>query len=197
MTGLRVMALRIRGMFAKRRQDAELNDELQAHLEMLAEENMQRGMSAEDARRAAKIELGGVEQIKEAVRDQRGLPLLESLVAHVRFGSRMLRKNPSFTAVVILTLVLGIAATTAIFTVAYATLLAPLPYTHSDRLVNVWSNLQGHRNWVSAGDFTDWKRRSTAFEELNAVATNDFDDRRANAATRSYRTAAIPGFAGT
>jgi hypothetical protein len=133
-TGLRVMALRIRGMFAKRRQDAELNDELQAHLEMLAEENMQRGMSAEDARRAARIELGGVEQIKEAVRDQRGLPLLESLVAHARFGLRMLRKSPSSSAVVVLTLVLGIGATTAIFTVAYATLIAPLPYTHPDRL---------------------------------------------------------------
>jgi putative ABC transport system permease protein len=59
--------------------------------------------------------------------------------------------------------------------VAYATLLAPLPYPHPDQLVNVWSKLQGHRTWVSSGDFTDWKRQSTAFEDLNAWGTDNFN----------------------
>ena len=175
MSWMRVMALRIRGMFVKRRLDAELDEELESHLEMLAEENMQRGMAAEEARRTAKIALGGTEQIKEAVRDQRGMPLLESLVANVRFGLRILRKNPGFAAVVVLTLALAIGANTAIFTVAYSTLLAPLPYPKPDRLVNVWSKFQGHRNPVSVGDFTDWKRQSTTFEDLNAWSEGDFN----------------------
>ncbi len=175
MTWMRVIALRIREMFAKRRLDAELDEELRSHLEMLAEENMQRGMAAEEARRTAKIALGGVEQIKEAVRDQRGMPLLESLVANVRFGLRILRKNPGFAAVVVLTLALGIGANTAIFTVAYATLLAPLPYPQPSQLVNIRSELQGHPNFVSPGDFTEWKRQSTTFEDLNACGTNNFN----------------------
>ena len=143
MTWLRAMAVRIREMFAKQRRDAELDEELQAHLEMLAEENMQRGMSTEEARRAAKMELGGVEQVKEAVRDQCGIPPLESLVADVRFGLRMLYKNPSFTAVAVLTLALGIGATTAIFSLVDATLLHPLPYPHPEELVRIEDDLPG------------------------------------------------------
>lgn len=145
MTWLRTVAHRIWGIFAKRRCDAELDEELRAHLEMLAEENLQRGMSPEVARRTARMTLGGVEQIKEAVRDQRGMPLLESVVTNANFGLRVLRKNPGFTVVAVITVALGVGATAAIFTVFYATLLAASPYPQPDRLVNVWSQLQGHR----------------------------------------------------
>ena len=175
MTWLRMMAVRIRETFAKPRLDAELDEELQTHLEMLAEENMRGGMLAEEARRAARMALGGVEQIKEAVRDRRGMPLLESLVADVCFGLRMLRQNPGFTTVAVLTLALGIGPTTAIFTVAYATLLSPLPYPQPSQLVSVSSKFEGHRNFVSVGDFIDWKRQNTAFEDLNALTTDDFN----------------------
>jgi putative ABC transport system permease protein len=137
MTWLRVMTLRIRELFAKRRLDAELDDELQSHLEMLAEENMQRGMPAEEARRAARIALGGMEQVKEAVRDQRGLPFLESLVADVRFALRMLRKTPGFTAVAVLTLALGIGANTAIFSLIDAVMIRMLPVREPRELVQV------------------------------------------------------------
>ncbi|MGH9574056.1 MAG: permease prefix domain 1-containing protein, partial [Candidatus Acidiferrales bacterium] len=81
-------------MFRRRRRDAELEEELAAHLEMLVEQNVERGMTPEEARRVARIELGGGEQIKEAVREQRGWPWIESFVADVRFGLRMLRKSP-------------------------------------------------------------------------------------------------------
>ena len=170
---------RLAGLFGKEGRDRDLAEELESHLRMHTEDNMRSGMSPEEARRQAIIRLGGIEQTKENYRDRRSLSWLETLVKNVRFGLRMLRKNPGFTAVALLTLALGIGATTAIFTAAYATLLAPLPYPQPDRLVNIWSNLQGHRTWVSAADFVDWKRQSAAFEDLNALSTNDF-----NVATR-------------
>ena len=175
MSALRAWLVRFGGLFGKQQRDRELAAELESHLQMHIEENLRAGMTPEEARRQALIHLGGVEQTKERYRDRRSLPSLETLLRDVRFGLRMLRKNPGFTTVAVLTLALGIGATTAIFTAAYATLLAPLPYPQSDRLVNVWSNLQGHRTWVSAADFTDWKRRNAAFEDMNALSTDDFN----------------------
>ncbi len=175
MNRVRAWFVRFGGLFGKQRRDRELADELESHVQMHIEDNLRAGMSPEEARRQALIKLGGIEQTKESYRDRRGLPWLESLLQDARFGLRMLRKNPGFTAVALLTLALGIGATTAIFTAAYATLLAPLPYPQSDQLVNIWSNLQGHRTWVSAGDFTDWRRQNAGFEDLNALSTGDFN----------------------
>jgi predicted permease len=174
-TWLRVMALRIREMFAKQRRDAELDEELQAHLEMLAEENMQRGMSAEEARRAAKMELGGLEQIKEAVRDQRGLPLLESLVADVRFGLRMLRKNLGFTAVAVLTLTLGIGANAAIYSVIDALLFNPIPYPQPNRIVSVFTTWPSYRHAASSyPNFLDVQRETRSLSGLAAWRVDSF-----------------------
>src|ERR1700747_3645095 len=86
----------------------------------------------------------------------------------LRFGFRLWRKNYGFAIVAVLTLALGIGANTAIFSVVYATLLAPMPYPNPDQLVMVWSKIQGNRNGVAAGDFLDWKRQSTSFQDLNA-----------------------------
>ncbi len=91
-----------------------------------------------------------------------------NLLRDVRFGFRLLHKKPGFTAVAVLTLALGIAANTAIFSLVYATFLAPLPYRDPDRLVMVFSRLDGNRHLADAGDFVQWKRRATVFEDLNA-----------------------------
>src|SRR3989475_2164429 len=117
MNRLLILLNRLLSLFGKRRLDEELDAELRAHLDALTEENIRRGMSAEAARFAARREFGGLEQTKELYRDQRGLPFLEALVHDVRFGLRVLAKNPGFTAVAVLTLALGIGATSAVFSV--------------------------------------------------------------------------------
>src|SRR5271163_3991696 len=100
---------------------------------------------------------------------------MQTLLQNLRYSLRVLRKNPGLTITVLLTLALGIGANTAIFTVDYATLLAPLPYPHPEQIVMVWSKIKTHRNGISAGDFTDWKRQSTAFAELDAWTGGSFN----------------------
>src|ERR1700736_3420234 len=100
---------------------------------------------------------------------------MSSLLRNLRYSARTLRKNPGLTLTVLLTLALGIGANTAIFTVDYATLLAPLPYPQPDQLVMVWSKLRGSSNAISAADFIDWKRQSNAFQDLNAQTEGSFN----------------------
>ena len=100
---------------------------------------------------------------------------MQTLLQNLRFSLRMLAKNPGLTITVLLTLALGIGANTAIFTVDYATLLAPMPYPDPDQLVIVWSKIKTYHNSVSAGDFTDWKRQATAFQDLNAWSGSRFN----------------------
>ena len=167
---------RAAGLFHKERRDAELEEEIAAHLEMLVEQNVERGMAPEEARRAARIALGGGEQIKEAVREQRGLPWLESFIADVRFGMRMLRKNPGFTAIAILTLALGIGANTAIFSIVNAVLLRPLPFPNSDQLVELWESdgQRGATDPVSYPNFADWRAWNHSFSTMAAYTGGDY-----------------------
>ena len=100
---------------------------------------------------------------------------MRNLLHNLRFSLRMLRKNPSLTLAVIITLALGIGATTAIYTVVYTTLLAPMPYPQPDQLVMVWSKIKGNRNGISAGDFLDWQRRNKSFQALCAFTRGNFN----------------------
>lgn len=167
------------GAYTRGRHEGRLNREIEQHLALQTEENLRSGLPPAEARRQALLKFGALEAVKEEYREQQRLPFLETARRNARYGLRQLRKKPGLTATVLLTLALGIGANTAIFTVDYATLLAPLPYPNAGQLVIVWSKLHGRRNSISAADFLDWKRVSTAFQDLNAQSEGSF-----NVATR-------------
>src|ERR1700728_400205 len=156
-----------RNAFARQRNDRDLDAEVCSFFESLAEEKMRQGLSPEEARRAARLELGGIEQVKEEVRDVRARAWFESLLQDLRFGARMLRKNPGFTAIAVLTLALGIGANTAMFTLADAVLLRPLPYHAPNHLVWITEeSSNGDSTGVSWPNFQDWKRLNTVFSGM-------------------------------
>lgn len=133
----------LRNLFFARSVDADLEAEVRSHLEILAEEKVSAGMAPEEARRAARMELGGVEQVKEQVREARLGNWVHPVASDCRFGLRMLRKNPGFTLTVILTLALAIGANTAIFSIVNALMLKSLPYAHPERMGTIYTRIIG------------------------------------------------------
>ncbi len=143
MRSLRVALARIIGVFTRHRADADLREELQSHLEMETAENNRRGMAPDVGRRQALLSAGGLVQAAEAVRAQRGLPWIENAGADLKYALRSLRHSAGFTAVVALTLTLGIGANTAIFSVLRGVLLKPLPHRDGDHLVYLRHSIDG------------------------------------------------------
>jgi putative ABC transport system permease protein len=155
----------------KQRIDRDLNEEVSSYVELLTEKNMKEGMSEEEARRAAMVEVGGVEQVKEEVRARRAGFALETFFQDVRYGLRSLRKKPGFTVTAIIALALGIGANTAIFSVINGVLLRSLAYRDPGSIVMVWEkSLRGGRaqNSVSPANFLDWKKQSSSFAQIAA-----------------------------
>lgn len=169
MSGLRMILSRCASPFQRRKLDRELDDELRAHLEMAEEENRERGMNAEEARLAALREFGGVTQVRETVREREGVAWVENLRRDVLYAGRQMRRAPGFTTVVVLTLALGIGATTAIFTLVYSTLLRPLPYPQADRILALHdARLHGASTGGLMGvqRLFDVKARNQSFESV-------------------------------
>src|SRR5271170_571251 len=134
LNSMRTLLSRCAAFFGARRLDADLDEELRAHIDLAIAENLKRGLTREEARRAAMREFGGVTQVAETYRVQRGIPFLEQLNRDVLFGIRQLRKSPGFALTAILTLALGLGANTAVFSLINALLLRPLPVPHAEDL---------------------------------------------------------------
>ncbi len=147
--------------------EAELDQELRAHFEHQVEKYVGSGMPREEAARRARLEFGGLDQVKEECRDARGVNFIETTLQDVRYGLRMLAKNRGFTAVAVATLALGIGADTTIFSVG---VWRPMHYHDADRLLVVWeTSPDGSRSAVSAPTYLDWRDQNTCFEQLAAV----------------------------
>jgi predicted permease len=168
-------------LFANSKVEAELAREIGAHLAMLEDEYLRQGMTPEDARRAAKLAYGGVEQAKQLHRDERTFQGLGQMLQDTRYTFRQLRKSPGFTVTAILMLALGIGATTAIFSIVEGVLLQPLPFPDPDRLVTLGDVLEGshcdscaHAN-VSAPDIRNYMRDTQSFSYLGAYRQRLFE----------------------
>ena len=149
------------------RLESEIDRELQFHIDSYASDLMQRGLPEGEAMRRARIELGSLESQKSAIRSSVGLRLWDELHTDVRCSFRMMRRNPGFTFVAVVTLALGIGADTAIFSVVNAVLLRPLPYPHAERLVWLSERAPGlPRLFVSLANFDDWRVANSVFEGM-------------------------------
>jgi putative ABC transport system permease protein len=164
----------LRNLFSSRRVETDLDREVRAHLEMLTEENIRAGMSQAEAQRSARIELGGIEQVKEQVREQRLGSLLHSVLSDCRFALRQLCKSPAFTFVAVLTLALGIGANTAMFSLVNSVLFRALPYRAPEQLV--WASdfmPRQQASLVLESDFYAWRGQNHAFTDMAAYESGD------------------------
>ena len=153
--------------FSRKHRDDSMNEELRFHIEQQTAANVAAGMAPEEARRQAVLQFGGVEGVRENCREQRRGFWLESLWADVRYGLRALRRNPSFAAVAILTLALGIGATTTIFSVVYGVLLRPLPYHDSNRILAVFEiTPKGRPSRLADPNFDDFRDQNRSFQAI-------------------------------
>ena len=170
---LRAMWIRLLGVFRRQGSEQDLSDELETHLALDIDAGVRAGLAPEEARRQALLRLGGAEQVRQALRERRSFPWLESLAQDARYGLRTLGRSPGFTVTAVLTLALGIGACTAIFSLVNAVLLRSLPFGDPERLVYLFTpnrNIPIPREVIapSYADLYDLKRQSRSYRDMTA-----------------------------
>lgn len=172
---LYTVPLRLRSLFRRRQVEQDLEEEFQYHVERKTDQYIAQGLDPEVARRNAIRDMDGIERRKEECRDARGMAFIDTLRQDLRYGVRMLRRNPSFAALAVLTIVLGIGANTAIFGLINAVLIRPLPYPEPDRLVHaLWQFQNGTAESLSATECVFWDEHNRVFESSAAVGLFPF-----------------------
>src|ERR1700675_1193998 len=168
-----------KSLFPKRASDAQMNSELRFHIDELTDENIAAGMPPDEARRRPILEFGGHEQVKEELRDVYRIRVLDATVANLKSAFRFIRKSPTFSATVILTLALAIGANSAVFSAIDAILLKPLPFPQADQLVRVDQyDPKNPRplNLVAPARLEDWNRLNSTFQALTGYYTEDVSE---------------------
>lgn len=182
-------------LWRRRQLERDLQDEMQFHLEMLARRHQQDGMTREAAQHAAHRAFGNATGLKESSRDLWSFPALEAFFQDLRSGWRQLRRRPGFALVAILTLALGIGATTAIFSLFYAALLRPLPLDHPERIVLLQERY--HRDGIrraSVPNFRDWQKQNDVFEAMAALAEDSVAIQYGHDPQTAFSASVSPGF---
>ena len=170
---LRRLVHRLLALVRRDRLDRELDDEVQAHLELAEQDGLARGLSPEEARLEARRAFGGIPQMKEVHRDDRSARWIEHVVGDIRYGIVSLRRDPVFTLVAISVLALGIGANTAMFSLVDGVLFRPLPFPDPERIVRVWETPTATTsNSTTTRNFVEFKARSQSFEALSAESTS-------------------------
>jgi hypothetical protein len=165
---------RLMFFFRRNQMDRDLAEEMRLHVEMKAEEKREAGLEEKEAQQAAIREFGNPLLLKEVSRDIWGWTMVESTIKDIRYGLRMLYKNPGFSTLAVVTLAVGIGASTAIFSVVYAVVIRPLPFEHPEQLVTLWkTDRQFSQTPVSGPDFLDWMKQNDVFSALAAGAIYD------------------------
>src|SRR5712672_2505225 len=165
-----------KSLFRKRALDAQLDSELRFHIEKLTNDYVAEGMAPEAARRQAVLEFGGREQIKEELRDVHRVNVIETTLMNLRSAFRFIRKSPSFSVAVILTLALGIGANSAVFSAIDAILLRPLPFPDGDRLMRISQfnpKIQSPTIFVAPVRLEDWNRMNSTFQAITGYFADD------------------------
>src|SRR5262245_29171276 len=165
-----------RRLWRRKKMEEELEKELRFHLDQHTADLISQGLDPEEARRRARLALGGPEQVKEKLRDARGTRWLEDLLQDLRYGARMLLNKPGFALIAVITVAVGIAANTTIFSLADAVILRPFNFPHQERLVMVWEGgADFDHGTVAPGNFNDWREQNQSFERLIAIRWRGFD----------------------
>jgi putative ABC transport system permease protein len=168
----------LRNLVHRNHLEEDLHAEVSSYLAELTDQKIHSGLHPTAARREALLELGGIEQIKENVREIRMGNLIETMIQDIRYGLRTLRKNPGFTGTVVLTLALGIAANTTMYSVAYSILARPLPYPAADRVALVYMHFSPQNfehGTMSLADYLDWKSQNRSFETPSIFSNRRMD----------------------
>jgi predicted permease len=173
---LRLIYTRLYGLLRKGRVEREMEEELRFHLRMRTRENIEHGMKPEEAEREARRRFGNVGRIKDLARDIKGGGLMETLLQDLRYGARILSKNPGFTLTAVVTLSLGVGVNTAIFSLINAVLLRPLPYPQPERIMTIWEESAAAgvaKQNFAPGNYADLKAQQTVFERTAALARSE------------------------